>query len=112
GIIPAEKPYFNLFFGSLGTTPLAPSSLASYHALFPANAIWSVGGVGHYQLDANVMSLALGGHIRVGLEDTIYYDRKRNKLATNQDLIKRMTRIMKLMELTVATPEETREMLF
>lgn len=110
-ILPKNKPYFNLFFGSLGTTPLTASSLASYLSLLPRDSIWSGAGVGRYQLDSNIMSLALGGHIRVGLEDNIYFDRKRQHLATNQSLIKRMKNQINLLELEVATPAETRFML-
>jgi 3-keto-5-aminohexanoate cleavage enzyme len=110
-IISPDRPYFNLFFGSLGTMPLEPASLAVYHALLPQGAIWSVGGVGDYQLDANVMSLSMGGHVRVGLEDHIYFDRKREKLASNQNLIERLVKMIKLMDLEVATSKEAREML-
>lgn len=107
-ILAKDKPYFNLFFGSLGTTPLTASGIASYLALLPKGSVWSGAGVGSYQLDSNVMSLALGGQIRVGLEDNIYFDRKRQYLATNQSLIKRIKKQIGLMELEVANPTEAR----
>lgn len=111
GIIPKSKPYFNLFFGSLGTAPLHVSSLSSFLSILPDEAIWSAAGLGRFQLDANVLGLSLGGHVRVGLEDNIFYDRKRNTLASNQMQIERLTRLIKELELEVASPKEAREIL-
>lgn len=111
GILPSTKPYFNLFFGSLGTMPLTASSLACYQSFLPADAIWSVGGIGQFQTDALAMGLALGGHVRVGLEDAIYFDRKREKLATNQELVDRAVTLVTLLEKEVATPREARALL-
>jgi uncharacterized protein (DUF849 family) len=107
GVIPSENPYFNILLGSLGTAPLHPSVFASFHALLPTNAIWSVAGIGNYQLDSNIMSLAYGGHVRVGLEDNIYFDRSKTKVCRNEDLIERLVKIMDLMGLKPATAQET-----
>jgi len=109
GIIDNEAPYFNLLFGSLGTTPFDPVSFGAFNALLPENAIWSTAGVGAFQLDANVASLAFGGHVRVGLEDNIYFDREKKELASNQKLVERIANIIKAMGLEIATPEEARE---
>ncbi|SRR5260221_811302 len=111
GIIDNEAPYFNLLFGSLGTTPFDPVSFGAFNALLPENAIWSTAGVGAFQLDANVASLAFGGHVRVGLEDNIYFDREKKELASNQKLVERIANIIKAMGLEIATPEEAREIL-
>lgn len=110
-IIKDDRPYFNLFLGSLGTSPLHPASFAAYNSLLPTNAVWSVAGVGRYQLDANIVGLAFGGHVRVGLEDTLYFDREKKQLASNQKLVKRIVQIIKLMRLKVATPSEARTIL-
>jgi len=110
-IVKDDAPYFNLLFGSLGTSPLEPSTFAAFHALLPHNALWSIAGIGNYQLDANVLGLSLGGHIRVGLEDNIYFDRAKKRLASNEMLVERMVKIIESMDLTVATFEETKELL-
>ncbi len=112
GIIKDDKPYINILLGSLGTAPLHPSAFAAIHALLPANAEWSVAGIGNYQLDANLMSLCFGGNIRVGLEDNIYYDRHKKELATNEELLGRVVWIIEEhMGLEIASHEEVRQRL-
>ncbi len=103
--------YFNLILGSLGTAPLDLTGLGHMLALLPPGAIWSTGGLGRYQLDANVMGIAAGGHVRVGLEDNIYYDRQRTDLADNPRLIARIARIGREMGREPATPEEARRLI-
>lgn len=106
-----SPPYFNILLGSLGTSPLDPATFGAFHSLLPSDAIWSVAGIGGYQLRANLMALSFGGNVRVGLEDNIYYDTKKSVLATNIQLVKRVRRIMDEMELSPATIEETRKLL-
>lgn len=107
GLLRDPKPYFNVLLGSLGTAPLHPAVFAGIHALLPDNCEWAVAGVGNYQLDANVMSLAYGGNIRVGLEDNIYFDRAKETLASNEQLVERLRGIMDLMGLKPASSDET-----
>lgn len=111
GIISSEKPYFNILLGSLGSSPLDSSCLAAMLNQLPEGAIWSFAGVGDYQLDADVVGLALGGHLRVGLEDNIHFDRARTKLATNETFVKRILAIADLMGIEIATAKEARKML-
>jgi len=63
----------------------------------PEGSIWSVGGVGQYQLQMNIMAVAAGGGVRIGLEDNIWYDQERTRLATNRDLIDRIISIAQAM---------------
>ncbi|MBI4973722.1 3-keto-5-aminohexanoate cleavage protein [Candidatus Roizmanbacteria bacterium] len=111
GVLNDDKPYFNVFFGSLGTAPLHPAMVSAFTSLLLPSAIWSSAGVGMFQLDANVMGLCFGGHIRVGLEDNLYFDRTKKVLATNETLVRRITGIIRDMQLTVATPNEARKIL-
>lgn len=106
-----ENPYINILLGSLGTSPLEPSVFAAFHAIMPRKAIWSVAGIGLFQLDANVMSLSLGGHVRVGLEDNIFFDREKKILASNEKLVERIAKIAKLMKRKIAKPKEARKIL-
>ena len=103
--------YFNLILGSLGSAPLDLLGLGHMVSLLPAGAIWSVGGLGRYQLDANVMSMAAGGHVRVGLEDNIYFDRAQTQLTDNVQLVERIVRIGREMGREPATPAEARVMM-
>lgn len=111
GILDKNKPYFNILLGSLGTSPLDPAVFSSFYSLLPANAVWSLAGVGSYQLDANLLSLSLGGHIRVGLEDNIYFDRTKTVPASNEKLVERIVQIAEKSERKIATPKQTRKIL-
>ena len=57
------------------------------------------------------MAIHMGGHVRVGLEDNIYYDCAKNILATNEQLIKRLVGFSKKIGRDVATPQEARAIL-
>jgi uncharacterized protein (DUF849 family) len=56
----------------------------------------------------NSVSIAIGGGVRVGLEDNIWYDTSRTKLASNIDLIKRIHTIAAANEREIMTPNEFR----
>ncbi|GAC1417990.1 MAG: 3-keto-5-aminohexanoate cleavage protein [Candidatus Velthaea sp.] len=75
----------------------------------PAGCTWSVAGIGRMQLPLAVTAIAMGGHVRVGLEDNIYYSKGR--LATNQELVARVVRIAAEMGRPVASAAEAREIL-
>ena len=55
-------------------------------------------GVGDYQFQTNVMALIAGGGVRIGLEDNIFYDRNRKKLATNIELLRRIIKVANLLD--------------
>ena len=59
----------------------------------------------------NVAAIVAGGHVRVGIEDSIHYDYARNVLASNETLIKRVVRIAEEMQRPVATAKQTRQLL-
>ena len=75
-----------------------------------ADQAWSVSGIGKYQLPPAVNAITIGGHVRVGIEDNIFY-RKGEMAKSNSQLIKRIVRIAKEMERPVATIEETRKLI-
>ncbi len=75
----------------------------------PAGCTWSVAGIGPMQLTLAMAALAMGGHVRVGLEDNIYYSKGR--LATNEELVARVVRLAGELGRPVATPGEARRLL-
>jgi 3-keto-5-aminohexanoate cleavage enzyme len=75
----------------------------------PVGSTWSVAGIGRMQLPLAVTAIAMGGHVRVGLEDNIYY--AKGRLATNEELVARVVRIAAEMGRPVATPAQAREIL-
>jgi 3-keto-5-aminohexanoate cleavage enzyme len=75
----------------------------------PTGCTWSVAGIGRAQLPMALAALAMGGHVRVGLEDNIYYSRGR--LATNEELVARVARIAGELGRPIATPAQARSAL-
>jgi len=75
----------------------------------PAGCSWSVAGIGRMQLPMATVAIAMGGHVRVGLEDNIWYTK--GKLARNEELVARVTRIAAELGRPVATPDEARRIL-
>ena len=89
--------------------PYTPKVLQQMVDLMPEGAIFNVSAIGIAQLNAALQSLLLGGHVRVGLEDNLYYSRGR--LATNVELVERIVRIIKDLGMEPATPAEARKMI-
>ncbi|MFX1397846.1 MAG: 3-keto-5-aminohexanoate cleavage protein [Promethearchaeota archaeon] len=106
-----EQPlHFQFVFGVLGGIPFSMQNLASLVSLLPSDATWSVCGVSKQQFQAGICSAALGGHIRVGLEDNIRL--VSGELAKGSwEQVKWAAKLAKLSGREVATPSETREIL-
>jgi 3-keto-5-aminohexanoate cleavage enzyme len=85
------------------------SHLCDLHRELPGGWTWSVAAMGRAQLPMAMAAMAMGGHVRVGLEDNIYYERGR--LATNEELVARIARIARELGRPVATPREARRIL-
>jgi uncharacterized protein (DUF849 family) len=77
----------------------------------PENSLWSLAGIGDSQLMMNSLSIAIGGGVRVGLEDNIWYDRERTTLATNRGLIDRIHTIAASNGRQIMTSKELRKKL-
>ena len=71
---------------------------------------WTVSGVGRFQLSLAAHALAMGGHVRVGLEDNIYY-RKGELAQSNAQLVARVARIARELDRDVATLDDARKIL-
>jgi 3-keto-5-aminohexanoate cleavage enzyme len=103
--------YFNLILGNVACAQADMLHLGLMIKELPTGSVWSVGGVGNYQFDMNLMALIAGGGVRVGLEDNLWYDYKRTKLATNSDLVERIICIAKMMGRQPLTSKEARKLL-
>jgi 3-keto-5-aminohexanoate cleavage enzyme len=103
--------YVNVLLGNPGTSRLSPGSLGAFLAEMPDDWTWAVAGIGRHQLAANAMAIAAGGHVRVGLEDNIWFDRARTTPATNEQLVARVARLAGELERPLATPAEVRRRL-
>lgn len=92
-----------------GAMPYTPRALHQMVEELPPGSELCVSGIGPNQLPAISHALLVGGHVRVGLEDNLYY--RRGELATNLQLVERAVRIIREMGCEPATPAEAREML-
>lgn len=82
--------YFNLLLGNIACAQADLLHAGIMIRDLPADSYWSLAGIGDAQLCMNSVAIAMGGGVRVGLEDNIYYDSKRTRLATNADLLRRI----------------------
>jgi uncharacterized protein (DUF849 family) len=107
-----SKPlYFNFILGNLGSMPARTQDICHMVNSVPPGSCWGAGAAGRFQLTTNVSAILMGGHVRTGLEDNIYYDYDKTQLATNEDLVKRLVRIANEVGRPIASPQETREIL-
>ena len=77
----------------------------------PPHSIWSLAGIGDAQLMMNSVAIAAGGGVRVGLEDDIWYDPSRTRLARNADLVRRIHKLAESNERAIMKPGELRKLL-
>ena len=103
--------YFNLLLGNIACAQANLLHAGLMINDLPPNSYWSLAGIGNVQLKMNSIAVANGGGVRVGLEDNIWYDNKRLKLARNIDLLKRTHVLAEANERHVMTPTEFRLLL-
>jgi uncharacterized protein (DUF849 family) len=101
-------------FGILGGIGVHPEDVMHMRRtadrLFGDKYRWSVLGAGRNQMSIAAMSAAMGGNVRVGLEDSLWIGR--GKLATsNADQVRMVRQILEGLDLEIATPDEAREIL-
>src|SRR3989344_4621113 len=85
--------YLNLLFGNIANAQADEQEAKLMLQRLPENSFWSFAGIGDCQLEMNTLAIEWGGGVRVGLEDNIYFDPSRTKLATNLEMIKRIKQI-------------------
>jgi uncharacterized protein (DUF849 family) len=101
-------------FGLQGGTGAHPEDVLhmkrTAERLFGDKMIWSVLGAGRHQLPIAAMAAAMGGNIRVGLEDSLWAAPGR-MAASNAEQVQLARKIVEGLGLEVATPDEAREIL-
>jgi 3-keto-5-aminohexanoate cleavage enzyme len=102
--------HFQFVLGTPWGSPGTPKSLFHMCEMIPEDATWSVIGVGRTHLPMSMMALIMGGHIRVGMEDNIYY-RRDQLVRKNAQFVERITRIAGEYGREIASPDEAREIL-
>ena len=101
-------------FGILGGIGADPENLAHMRRiadkLFGEDYQWSVLAAGRHQMNFTTLAAINGGHVRVGLEDSIYLG-KGQLAKSNAEQVTRIRTILESLSLEVATPDEARQML-
>lgn len=109
GLLPGPH-HFDIVLGVPGGSMGELSDLLHHVSKLPANSTWTVAGIGRYELPLAVHAILLGGHVRVGFEDNVFY--KKGELAkSNAQLVERIARIARELGREVATVEEARKIL-
>jgi uncharacterized protein (DUF849 family) len=103
--------YANIMLGNLSSAQLDAGHLGLLLRDLPGNTTWALGGLGRFQLPANQMGIALGGGVRVGLEDNRYWNSDSRSLTTNLALLKRVHDFARLAERPLMSPNEFRSRL-
>ena len=101
--------HFQFCLGVLGAMPATVENLQYLVSKIPKGSTWSAFGVGKQHLPIMYAALALGGNIRVGLEDNVYYSK--GVPATNVMLVERAVKAVEVFGKKPATPAEAREIL-
>ena len=102
--------YFQFVMGTPSGIVATPKSLLYLTEIIPSDSIWSVTGIGRAHLPMSMMALLMGGHIRLGMEDNLYYER--GVLAkTNAQFVERIVRIAKEYGRGIASPDAARKIL-
>lgn len=102
--------HFDFVMGVPGGISGDPRNLMHLISLLPEGCTWTVAGIGRHELSLGAMAVILGGHVRVGFEDNIYYTR--GVLAkSNAELVARVARLAKELGRPVANPSEARKIL-
>lgn len=110
GLIEAPH-YCNLLLGNIASAQADPLHLSAMVRDLPDGTLWSLAGLGATQLPMNAVAVALGGGVRVGLEDNIWFDGGRSRLAANGDLLRRVHALAQIHERSVMSTAKLRELL-
>jgi uncharacterized protein (DUF849 family) len=100
--------YCNILLGNLGTLSATPANLEMVVKALPEGTTWAAAGLGRFQLETNQMAIRMGGHVRVGLEDNLWFDDARTNPADNPRLIERLVTIARDAGRRPASPAEAR----
>jgi len=106
----AAPPFLQLCMGVPWGAPATAEAVLAMRAGLPAGALWSAFGISRHQFPTVALAVALGGHVRVGLEDNLYLSR--GVLAPgNAVLVERAAALVRGIGAEVATPSEVRALL-
>jgi 3-keto-5-aminohexanoate cleavage enzyme len=105
-----EPLQFSFVMGVRGGMPGDPALLPLLRSMLPEGAIWQAIGIGRAQLPLSLAALALGGGVRVGYEDNVYF-RKGELAESNAQFVRRAVDLVRAAGREVATSDDVRQRL-
>jgi 3-keto-5-aminohexanoate cleavage enzyme len=106
-----DKPYWvQTVMGYQTSSYPTPQNVLDILRELPEGSLWLCSAIGPFQLPLTALATLMGGHVRVGLEDNVYY-RRGEKAKSNAQLVERAARLAYELNRDVATPEQARQML-
>ena len=101
--------HFDFVLGAPGSMPGSVRNLVFLADSLPPDSTWTVAGIGQAELPLATAAIAMGGHVRVGIEDNLQLPD--GTLATNAQLVEKVAAIARLMGREIASPEDARRIL-
>ena len=101
--------HFDFVLGAPGSMPGNIKNLVFLSESIPPGSTWSVAGIGKAEMILSATAIALGGHVRVGLEDNLLLPD--GSYASNPVLVEKIGRIAREIGRDIATPDEARAIL-
>lgn len=106
----ASPGHYQFVLGAAGGTAATVENLVYLKSLLPEGSTWSAFGIGAGHIPILYATIALGGHIRVGMEDNVLY--AKNRLAkSNAEFVERAVRLVREANKEVAAPDDARAIL-
>jgi len=102
--------HFQLILGAAGGVKATVDDLLYLKNRLPEGCTWAAAGIGAGHLPIMLATIALGGHLRVGMEDNVFYH-KGVPAESNAQFVARAKRLLEEAGLEAATPAEARTIL-
>lgn len=103
--------YFNIILGNVSGAQPALLHAGLIISELPTNSYYTLTAIGNSQAQMNAIGVIIAHGVRVGLEDNIWYDAKRNRLATNLAMVERIVQLANILERPIACAQEVRSLL-
>lgn len=101
--------HFDFVLGAPGAMPGTVKNLVFLADSLPPGSTWTVAGIGTSEIPLATAAIAMGGHVRVGIEDNLRLPD--GTLATNTDLVNNVATIARAMGRDIACPDDARRIL-
>lgn len=101
--------HFNFVLGAPGAMSGSARNLVFLSDSIPPGSTWTATGIGKTEIPLAAMAIAMGGHVRVGLEDNLFMPD--GQPASNARLVEKVTAIARELGREIASPDEARAIL-